>query len=612
MGTELLKLAIKQSKKLSTAAPVSYWSLLSQLYHAHRNDVDISALAPVVKAKDFDAALDLADEWSSQKYSSAYDHFVRNQFAYLIKKQVLPSKYNPEENAWRKFVQSEADCHRTNTRFRDWCFDTDFGVSKRRALINIRLRRMRSFIAYAIGETPELDRVFEKVGFGPGASLGVHGKSTNAMRKLVAEELTISPRAVTYYAAAVHANLWLRRKYSRDPDGHTDGRLSWTKSVIEQAKFVRYNKITFVPKTAKVLRTIAVEPLGNSILQKGIELELKARLLRIGIDLRSQALNQEMAREGSIGIPRELSTIDLSAASDSVSFELVRKLFPPDWFDLLRSVRSDEYVRDGETKPYAKFSSMGNGTTFPIETLIFTAACVACGCGNPGRDFAVYGDDIVVPSVNSADVITLLRWCGFRTNPDKTFVSGPFRESCGEDWFGGVSVRPFVFDYALDSVENVFKFLNQTRSRPLWVDFFAPVRDFVLRLLPVRLHLYRPFKGAVDGGIDAGFDEYTRSEHCTYLGHGVWKWREIKHTPREDVRYIESQTGMYEEPADHVFWYGVHTLTSGINSLDYPPGKRPRRRKSAWFTLRRVVKTTMTWESHGGAESNWLPGDAAI
>lgn len=618
MGTELLRLAKKQSQKLSTAAPVTYWSLLSQLYHAHKDSVDLEGLGRVITARDFDAALDLADDWSSQMYSSAYVHYVRNQFAYLIKKQVLPSRYNPEEAAWRKFDQSERDCAKTNRRFRSWCFDSDFGVSRRRGELNRKLRKMRSFISYTIGETPDLVEVFEKVGFGPGASLGVHGKATNAMRKLVAEKLTISPRAVTYYAAAVSHNLWLRRLYAPDPDGYTNGAFSWLKAVMRHAEYVRYNKITFVPKTAKVLRAIAVEPLGNSVLQKGCEQVLKLRLKRIGLDLSDQTRNQEMAREGSLDSSRELATIDLSAASDSVSLELVRRLFPPDWFDLLRSVRSDGYMFNGEILPYEKFSSMGNGTTFPIETLIFAAACVACDCGNPGEDFTVYGDDIVVPGSQASDLISLLRWLGFRTNTDKTFVSGPFRESCGEDWFGGVAVRPFVFDYPIDSVESVFKFLNQTRSRPLWVDFFAPVRSYVLRLLPVKLHLYRPFKGAVDGGIDAGVDEASRSEHCAYKGHGVWSWLEIAHRPKADTQYLVREKGMWEEPGDYVLWYGAHTLACGVNTINRPIAfltgnaikRRAKPREQPWFTLRRSVKTTMTRESHGGAESNWLPGDA--
>lgn len=620
MGTDLLRLAIQmQSKKLSTSAPVTYWSLLSQLYHAHKTNVDIEALGPIIRARSFDSALDLADDWSSQQYDSAYVHYVRNQFAYLIKKQILPSKYNPEERAWDAFLAAEHDCSKTNRRFRSWCFDTDFGVSKRRAALNKQLRGMRSFIRYTIGDSPELRRMFEKVGFGPGASLGVHGRSTNAMRKLIASELTISPCAVTYYAAAVAQNLWLRRIYSPDPDGHANGCLDWLTAVRSNASYVRYNKITFVPKTAKILRTIAVEPLGNSILQKGAELELKARLLKVGIDLSSQTLNQEMAREGSIGLPRELSTVDLKAASDSVAFWLVKRLFPPDWFDLLKSLRSSEFQRGSLHGTYEKFSSMGNGTTFPIETLIFTAACVACDCGVPGRDFAVYGDDIVVPADKVETLISLLRVVGFRTNPDKTFKTGPFRESCGEDWFGGISVRPFVFDYGLDSVENVFKFLNQTKERPEWVDFFAPVREYVLRLLPVKLRLYRPFKGSVDGGIDAGVDEVLNADTCRYLGNGVWRWLEIVHRPKKDTRYLATKVGCFEEPPDYVGWYGAHTLTGGVNAIDCrrwepwegPPPRRAKRhvsREQPWFTLRRAVKTTVAWESHGGAESNWLPG----
>lgn len=252
---------------------------------------------------------------------------------------------------------------------------------------------------------------------------------------------------------------------------------------------------------------------------------------------------------------------------------------------------------------------MGNGTTFPVETLLFVAACHAINPQyRPGKDFTVYGDDIVYPSDKARDLLKLLRVLGFSRNVDKTFIDGPFRESCGEDWFGGVAVRPFVLDYALDSVQNIFKFLNQTKSRPLWSDFFEPARDYVLRLLPNKLHLYRPFPGAIDSAIDSSLDVCISCPHVRYLGNGVWKWRELVSRPRKDERYILSPRGMFEEPPDYVMWYGVHTLTSGINTLDtlFSAG-RSRRKSEPWFTLRRAVKTAVTWESHGGASNLWLP-----
>jgi len=90
-----------------------------------------------------------------------------------------------------------------------------------------------------------------------------------------------------------------------------------------------------------------------------------------------------------------------------------------------------------------KFSSMGNGFTFELETLIFSHVASVAGGLTPGVDCFVYGDDIIVPSEKADDVLSALRFCGFTPNRTKTFTSGPFRESCGGDFYGGVAVRPF-------------------------------------------------------------------------------------------------------------------------------------------------------------------------
>lgn len=609
MSTELLSVVKLHGKKLRQSAPDNYWSMLAQLYRFHRSTHDLEPLGKLIRGRDFSELLDLADSWSTQKYTTAHEHFVRNQFAYLIKKYVLPSKYDPEANAVKKFHESERTCARTNRRFITWSIDEDFGKSPTRQRYNNLLRKMRAYIAYVIGNEPDLNSILSKVGFGPGASLGVNGRATNAMRKLTAKSTTVTPRAFTYFVGAVANNLWLRRKYFPDPDGFSNGTADQLfKSVLSNMEFVRYNKIAFVPKTAKVLRAIAVEPLGNSIIQKGADEVLKQFLKRVGVDLRDQTVNQRFAREGSLELTPGIATVDLRAASDNVAQELVKVLFPPAWFEFLNSIRCELYMLPGEEicHKYEKFCSMGNGTCFPIESLIFTAACHAIGCGNPGKDFAVYGDDIAIPAHKARDLLRLLKVLGHTANTEKTFIKGPFRESCGEDWFGGVRVRPFVLDYGLDSVQNVFKFLNQTREHALWADFFEPVRSFILRLLPLNLRFYRPFMGAVDSGINAVSDEYLTCAHCRYLGNGVWSWRELTSRPLRDVGYNARSGESTSELPDYVRWYGVHTLTGGINTLD---GRAVRATGEfpSWFTLRRAVRTAITRESGGGAASNWLP-----
>jgi len=207
--------------------------------------------------------------------------------------------------------------------------------------------------------------------------------------------------------------------------------------VEPRIRTVEANRLCLVPKNAKTHRTIAAEPQGNLPFQLGIDTYLKARLGRWGIDLHSQLRNQELAHLGSI--TGEYATIDLSMASDTLSRALVELLLPKKWVEILTRLRSPCYKGPFGVGEYQKFSSMGNGYTFSLETAIFAAAIRSCGI----TDYAVYGDDIIVPTAKAGEVIKLLRHIGFRTNSDKTFTEGPFRESCGADYYRGTAVRPF-------------------------------------------------------------------------------------------------------------------------------------------------------------------------
>lgn len=144
----------------------------------------------------------------------------------------------------------------------------------------------------------------------------------------------------------------------------------------------------------------------------------------------------------------EIATIDLSSASDTVSLELCRLVLPPMWLDLLESLRSPftRIIKDGAPiwHKNAKFSSMGNGFTFELETLIFysLAKAVEKCLGRTASVIKVYGDDIIVDSWLARSLVPALRFFGFKTNDRKTFIDDtPFRESCGSDYYRGVNVR---------------------------------------------------------------------------------------------------------------------------------------------------------------------------
>lgn len=157
---------------------------------------------------------------------------------------------------------------------------------------------------------------------------------------------------------------------------------AWKRSLCSEEgpmalKLVIGNRVTTVPKNYKVDRVIAVEPDMNMYVQKGIAAMIRSRLKRAGMDLNSQERNQRLARVGSVA--GTLATIDLSMASDTVALELVRSLYPPHWCSALEQCRSSQGVLpSGETVLYRKFSSMGNGYTFEMESSIFGFSLCQC------------------------------------------------------------------------------------------------------------------------------------------------------------------------------------------------------------------------------------------
>jgi len=236
-------------------------------------------------------------------------------------------------------------------------------------------------------------------------------------------------------------------------------------------------KVAFVPKSAKTRRTIVVEPGLNSFFQKGVGSYIKDRLSHYDIDLSDQTRNQDLAKRGSER--GDLATVDLSMASDCVAQELVWNLLPLDWsifLDQLRTpdvrlpapVPSAKFAEAGlgvvskrDTYRVKKFSSMGNGYTFELESLLFygIAFSVTETLGLCTKDVSVYGDDIIIP-VSAYDLLRkVLEHCGFSMNLDKSFCSGYFRESCGADFFNGFDIRPF-YQKTLVSERTLFTMHN--------------------------------------------------------------------------------------------------------------------------------------------------------
>jgi hypothetical protein len=205
-------------------------------------------------------------------------------------------------------------------------------------------------------------------------------------------------------------------------------------------KEINWNRVDLVPKDWKTHRTIAMEPSANLPLQLSGDDYVKDMLKsKVNIDLSDQSVNQRLAQEGSVH--GNYCTIDLSNASDTIALDLVAILLPPEFFRFFMAVRSPGYLSDTPIGfgVYNKFSSMGNGATFALETLIFASLCHAAGA----QKVSVYGDDIIVENEKYHDVVALLAFAGFEVNSLKSYHTGSFRESCGGNYYDGVDITPF-------------------------------------------------------------------------------------------------------------------------------------------------------------------------
>ncbi len=311
-----------------------------------------------------------------------------------------------------------------------------------------------------IGNGPETNLrvadILSNCGVGPGANLMARGY--NFYTKLFDSPLTsTSERLYRYYWYSVlESPTWREAERRRETRyGH---------------QIVSGNRLSYVPKTSEVSRSICTEPTTNMFVQKGIGFVLEKWLKqRFSIDLsRQPELNRQLARLGSID--GSFGTIDLSSASDSISLAMLREILPAELLGWLELARSPKVVYpDGSEAELYMVSSMGNGFTFPLQTLLFSTIVVACyrvlGIKPKIRrdgpaNFGVFGDDIIVRKDSYDFVTRALRMFGFVTNDNKSFNTGNFRESCGGDYFRGHDIRG-VYCKSLKTSADVYSTINR-------------------------------------------------------------------------------------------------------------------------------------------------------
>lgn len=336
---------------------------------------------------------------------------------------------------------------------------------------------------------------------------------------------------------------------------------------VSLKKLSRISSTIFVPKSLGSYRTISMEPSSLMWHQKGVRNALMKLLRRRKhyilrrFQPEHQQPNRDLAWEGSLS--GEFSTIDLSSASDTVSWFLVKKwfgntsLYP--WLLWTRSTHTR--LPNGQEIKLRKFAPMGSDLCFPVETIIFAAitecAIIECGGDPMTSRYRVYGDDIIVEEEYATAVFSRLEQNGFILNRGKTFTGsqprGFFRESCGGFFFNGVDISPvrlsrwFTGYTDLDvskpgRIESLIELANDCFDR------YPSVRRWLITLLlELPVHLRPPFSS--DGSTGLFSTEATNfhlmSKESEALQTVVYKFGRSSVGPRtrneewEDIRLYE-------------------------------------------------------------------------
>jgi len=380
--------------------------------------------------------------------------------------------------------------------------------------------------------------------FGPGASNGTKG--THFYDK-IGGDWTVTSRTLPLLKVASKLNPYLCKS-----------------NFYKGITLVNGSKVTTVPKNEETDRLVCTEPLWNMAFQLSVGSHIEDGIARAGFDIKTQQFqNRALARSGSVD--GTLCTIDLKAASDRITPQLVKALWPASYywhFDLLRS----EYTNiNGVDHKLNMLSTMGNGFTFPMMTLTILSLLYAvrnsttrCSYSLDKSITGVFGDDIICHTAEFDQVCSILTRAGLCVNIDKSFSTGSFRESCGGDYEKGVDITPFyvktldndpeiyitingLVDWSARTRVPVFRTLHYLYSLldkpvfvPQWSDPFAGIRFNVVsryynewypvvNLAKVRLydesHMLCLLNGSLSGSREVDFVSISR--RCNTVNYKV-------------------------------------------------------------------------------------------
>jgi len=472
--------------------------------------------------------------------------YARQALAVFQKYEALDVGIDKRAAALEAYFTFEGACRETNSLLAA----RDKGLIGFSACIEWIVARTKRRISAVLGEAPQLDQL--RLRYGPGATVKIKKSEASTVRKLgtgldcsedlipmlpkVLEEM---PALCEYHGKTFLADVLTGRRFvipdSVKTFSYDDLRYTeWAEVPVE----VTCGILSFVLKNFKTFRVVEKQPVLNGMLQNAIGDEMTRRCKSSGLDLTDQERNRHAAKIGSL--TGALATLDLKGASDTNSDGLVQRFFKHDWLELFNAARVGR-IQDprlhGATLGLEKHSAMGNGYTFPLESLIFWAITHACleyyevveDKTVQRRQIEVYGDDIICPVEIVPLVHNALHVLGFILNQDKSYWQGPFRESCGADFYSGIDIRP-VYAKEVLSPAVLFTLHNGFRARGM-----HELAMMCEGAIPPQLRLYGP-KGYGDGVLHS--QAWPRSRKAEHLARGFEGsvFTSFQRIPKRDIR----------------------------------------------------------------------------
>lgn len=360
---------------------------------------------------------------------------------------------------------------------------------------------------------------------------------------------------------------WFTRVY-KPWHSHCQKRKLMTPVEIEELQ------ATLVAKRWNSRRLICPNTGIGGLYTNGLGRVIEDRLRRRGYDIKNLTeVHKKLACQASR--TNALVTCDQSTASDNITVGLAERLLPIRWFRACVNGRIPR-MRVGDNEIHmVTLSTMGIGYTFPLQTLIFLALAHGCllhfeasGRVVKDRTISCFGDDLIFPKEIYELVGHVFERLGLVINHNKTFASGPFRESCGGDYHNGCDVRPAFLPAGGKLTRNeylsfLYKCFNLLKLRWHMYEIRLTLETILEEIRSIRNkpHIVPPSFGD-DSGLkldlqeieELGLDVPNRNIHGSYTFQSLAKKPNLKKVLDDEYYYwysLQHTGSFYKLPSIH-------------------------------------------------------------